>query len=176
MRETFKQILLQMELILLLFSHLVIFNSLWLHGLQQTRLPCSYLPKFAQIHVHWVGDDIEESHPLQPSSPFTFNLSQHQSLFFNEWALCIRWLKYWSFSFSISPFNEYSGLISFRIDWFNLFTIQGTLKRLLQQHSSKASILRPSALWSNSHICTWVLEKHSFNYMDIYQQTDVLAF
>ena len=97
-------------------------------------------------------------------------------VFSSESALHIRWPKDWSFSFSISPFNEYSGFISFRIDWFDLLTVQGTLKRLLQQHSSKASILRPSALWSNSHICTWVLEKHSFNYMDIYQQTDVLAF
>ena len=68
-------------------------------------------------------------------------------VFFNEWALRIRWLKYWSFSFSISPSNEYSGLISFRIDYFALLAIQGTLKRLLQQHNSKASILRLSAFF-----------------------------
>ena len=68
-------------------------------------------------------------------------------VFSNESVLCIRWLKYWSFSLSISPFNEYSGLISFRMDWFNLLAVQGTLKSLLQHHSSKASILQCSALF-----------------------------
>ena len=71
-------------------------------------------------------------------------------------ALRITWPNYWSFSFSISPANEYSGLISFRIDWFDLLAIQGTLKSLLQPNSSKASIL---SLWSNSHIHTKLLEK-----------------
>ena len=66
-------------------------------------------------------------------------------VFSNESVLCIKWPKYWSFGFSISPSNEYSGLISFRIDWFDLLAVQGTLKSLLQQHSSKASILRHSA-------------------------------
>ena len=76
-------------------------------------------------------------------------------VFSNESVLHIRWPRYWSFSFSISPFNEYSGLISFRIDWFHLLAIQGTLKSLLQQHSLKASVLgaQPS-LWSNSYTCT----------------------
>ena len=68
-------------------------------------------------------------------------------VFSNESAVCIRWPKYWSFSFSISPSNEYSGLISFRIDWFDLLAVQGTLKSLLQHHSSKASILRHSAFF-----------------------------
>ena len=68
-------------------------------------------------------------------------------VFSYELALCIRWPKYWSFSFSISPSNEYSGLISFRIDWFDLLSVQGTLKSLLQHHSSKASILQPSAFF-----------------------------
>ena len=80
-------------------------------------------------------------------------------VFSNESVLCIRWPKFWSFSFSISPSNEYSGLISFGIDWSDLLAVQGTLKSLLQHHSSKASILRHSAsLWSNSHIhtcCCW---------------------
>ena len=83
-------------------------------------------------------------------------------VFSNESALHIRWPKYWSFSFSISPSNEYSGLISFRIDWFDLLTVQGTLKSLLQHHSSKASILwhfMSKSLWSNSHIQTWLLGK-----------------
>ena len=68
-------------------------------------------------------------------------------IFSNELALCIRWPKYWSFSFSISPYSEYSGLISFRMDWFDLLAVQGTLKSLLQHHSSKASILRCSAFY-----------------------------
>ena len=67
---------------------------------------------------------------------------------------CIRWPKYWSFSFSITPSSEHSGLISFTMYWLDLLAVQGTLKSLLQQHSSKASILRCSALWSNSHIHT----------------------
>ena len=76
-------------------------------------------------------------------------------VFSNESVLCIRWPKYWSFSFSISPSNEYSGLISFGIDWSDLLAVQGTLKSLLQHHSSRASILRHStSLWSNSHIHT----------------------
>ena len=78
----------------------------------------------------------------------------------NELALCIRWPNYWGFSFSISLCNEYSGLISFRIDWFDLFAVQGILKSLLQHHSSKHQFFgtQPS-LWSNSHIHTWLLEK-----------------
>ena len=104
------------------------------------------LPEFAQMQVHRVGDAIQPSHPLSsPSSP-TFNLSQHHGLS-NESVLYIRWPKYWSFSFSISPSNEYSGLISFRVDWFDLLAIQGTLKSLLQHHNSKASILQCSAFF-----------------------------
>ena len=81
-------------------------------------------------------------------------------VFSNESVLCIRWPKYWSFSFSISPSNEYSGLISFRMDWLDLLAVQGTRKSLLQHHSSKASILWCSAFFkSNSHIHTWLLEK-----------------
>ena len=72
----------------------------------------------------------------------------HITIFFNELAFCIRWPMYWSFSFSISPFNEYSGLIFFRIDWFDLFSVQGTLKSLPQHHNSKASILRHLAFFT----------------------------
>ena len=79
-------------------------------------------------------------------SPPTLNLSQHQGLF-NESILCIRWPKYWSFSFSISPSNEYSALTSFRIDWLDLLAVQGTLKSLLQNHSSKSSVLWLSAFF-----------------------------
>ena len=103
------------------------------------------LPEFTQTHAHRVSDAIQPSHPLSSPSPPAFNLSQHQGLF-NESALRIRWPKYWSFSFNISPSNEYSGLISFRIDWLDLLAVQGSLKSLLQQHSSKASILQCSAM------------------------------
>ena len=81
-------------------------------------------------------------------------------VFSSELTLRIRWPKDWSFSFSICPFNEYSGLISFRIDWFDLFVVQGTLKGLLQHHSLKASVLR-----SNSHIHAWLLEKRPLFYL-----------
>ena len=81
-------------------------------------------------------------------------------VFSNKLALHIRWPKYWSFSFSISPSNEYSGLISFRNDYFDLLTVQGTIKSLLQNHNLKALILQAQPfLWSNSHIRTWLLEK-----------------
>ena len=80
--------------------------------------------------------------PLLPPSTFP-----SIRVFSNESALCIRWPKYWSFTFSISPSNEYSGLISFRMDWLDLLAVQGTLKSLLQHHSSKALILRQSAFF-----------------------------
>ena len=99
-----------------------------------------YLPEFAQTPVHCVGDAIQPSYPLLSPSPPAFDLSQHQ-------VLCLRWPKYYSFSFSISPSNEYSGRISFRIDWLDLLAVQGTLKSLLQHHSSKASILWHSAFF-----------------------------
>jgi len=107
------------------------------------------LPELAQTHVHWVSDAIQPSHPLLSPSPPAFNLSHPIPIraFSKESVLCIRWPKYWSFSFSISPSNEYSGLISFRIDWFYLLAVQGTLKNLIQHHSSKASVLRLSAFF-----------------------------
>ena len=104
------------------------------------------LLELTQTHVHWVSGSIQTSHHLSSPSPPTFNLLQHQ-VFSNESALGIRRSKYWSFSFNISPSNEYSGLISFRMDWLDLLSIQGTLKSLLQHHSSKASILRHSAFF-----------------------------
>ena len=99
------------------------------------------LLELTQTHVHWVGDAFQPSHPLLFPFPLAFNHSQHQGLS-NESVLCIRWPEYWSFSFSISPSNEYSELISFRMDWLDLLAVQGTLKSLLQHHSSKASILQ----------------------------------
>ena len=97
------------------------------------------LPESTQTHVHWVGDAIQPSHLLSSPSPPALNLSQDQGLF-NESALRIRWPKDWSFSFHISPSNEHPGLISFMMDWLDLCAVQGTLKNLLQHHSSKASI------------------------------------
>ena len=97
------------------------------------------LLEIAQTHVKSVSDSIQPSHPA-------FSLSSFR-VFSNESVLCIRWPKYWNFSFSISSSNEYSGLISFRIDWFDLLAVQGTLRSLLQYHSSKASVLWCSAFF-----------------------------
>ena len=126
------------------FSNSVVSDSLWPHEPQHTRLPClSQLPELTQTHVHRVSDAIQPSHPLSSPSPPALNLSQHQGLS-NESVLHIRWPKYWSFIFSISLPNEYSGLISSKVDWSDLLAVQGTLKSLLQHHNSKASILRCS--------------------------------
>jgi len=105
-----------------------------------------HLPEFAQIHVHWVVNAIQPSHPLPPL-PLLPSVFSSNRVFSNELVLCIRWPKYWNFIFSISPSSEYSGLISFRIDWFDLLVVQGTFKSLLQQHTSKASILQCSAFF-----------------------------
>ena len=99
---------------------------------------------FAQTHVHQVGDAIQPSHLLSSPSPLP-SIFPSIRVSSNESVLHIRWPKYWSFSISLS--NEYSGLISFRMDWYNLLAVQGTLKSLLQHHSSKASILQHSALF-----------------------------
>ena len=101
------------------------------------------LLQFIQTHVHWV--DVP-SNPLSSPSPPTFNFPTIRVIS-NDSVLCIRWPKYWSFSFSISPSNEYSGLISFRMDWLDLLAVHRTLKSLLQHHSSKASILQGSAFF-----------------------------
>ena len=119
------------------------------------------LPELTQIHVHWVSDAIQPSHLLSsPSSPASIFPSIR--VFSNESVLCIRWPKDWSFSFSISPSNEYSGLISFRLDGFDLLAVQGTLKKRVfsnttfQKHQFFSA--QPS-LWSSCHIHTWLLEK-----------------
>ena len=105
-----------------------------------------YLPEFSHIHVHWVSDASQPSilcHPLL-LLPSIFPSIR---VFSNESAFRIRWPKYWSFSFNISPYSEYPGLISFRIDWLDRFAVQGTLKSLLQYHSSKASSVLHSAFF-----------------------------
>ena len=100
------------------------------------------------------------------------------SVFSNQPALPIRWTKYWNFSFSISPSSEHSGLISFRIDWLDLLAIQGTLKSLLQYHSSKASILQHSAIFivQLSHLYMTTGKNHSFDQTDLCWQSNVSAF
>ena len=133
------------------------------------------LPEPTQTHVHCVGDSIQPSQPLSSPSPPPFNLS-HIMVFPNGSVLHIRWPKDWSFRFSISPSSEYSGLISFRIDWFDL-VVQGTLKSLLQHHSSKASILQHSAFFMAqiSHLYMTTGKIHSFDYIDFCQQSDISA-
>ena len=130
------------------------------HALQHTRLPVHHqLPELAQTHIHWVYDTINH---LILCRPLLLLPSIFPSLriFSSESVLHIRWPKHFSFSFSISPSNEYSGLISCRIDWFDLLAVQGTLKSLLQHHSSKHQFFGTQlSLWSNSHIHTWPLEK-----------------
>ena len=102
--------------------------------------------ELAQTHIHRVSDIIQPSHPL--SSPLLLpSFLPSIRVFSNESVLLIKWPKYWNFSFSISPSNDYSELISLRIDWLDLLAVQGTLKSLLQHHSSTASILRHSAFF-----------------------------
>ena len=104
------------------------------------------LPKFAQTHAHWVADAIQPSHSVIPLFLLP-SIFPSIRVFSNESALQIKWPKYWTFSFSISPSNECPGLISFRINWFDLLASQGTLKNLLQHHKSRASILWRSAFF-----------------------------
>ena len=126
-----------------------------------------YLPEFAQTHVYWVGDAIQPPHPLLPPFSLVLNLSPHQGLF--QWV---------SFSHQVAKvlelqwiFSEHSGLISFRIDWFDILVVQGTLKSLLQHHSSKEvlSLLYGPTLTSIHGY--W--KNHSFDYMKLCQQSDV---
>ena len=131
---------------LLLFSHPVMPNSLWPHGLQHVSLSLTVswsLPKFMSIALVIPSSHLILRHPLL-LLPSIFPSIRD---FSNELAVHIRWPKYWNFSFSISTSNKYSGLISFKIDWFHLLGVQGTLRSLLQHHSSKASILPLSAFF-----------------------------
>ena len=163
--------------VFLLIICLVVSDSLWPHGQQHTRLPCSSLSP--GIHSNWC--------PLSwwchtiissslPAFPPAINLSQHQSLF-TESALNIRWTKYWSFSFSKIPSNEYLWLIFFRIHWFDLLAVQGTLKSLLQHYSSKDSILWCSAFFmvqlSYPYMTPW--KTIALTSTDLCHQSDVSA-
>ena len=149
------------------------------NGLQHTRLPCPSL--FHAVFSNscplsrWCHPTISSS-----VSPLLLLLSIFPSIriFSNKSALHIRWPNYWNFSFSISPSNEYSGLISFRMDWFDLLAVQRILKSLLQHHNSKASILWCSAFFNGPTLTLvndcW--QNHSFEYMDFCWQSNVSAF
>ena len=125
-----------------LLSRVQLFATPWTAARQASLSITNFRSFLKLMFIESVA--IQPSHPLSSPSPPVFILSQHQGLS-SESVLLIRWPKYWSFSFSISPSNENSGLISFRMDWLNLLVVQGTLKSLLQHHSSKASIL-----WSST--------------------------
>ena len=122
------------------------------------------LPELAQTHVHWVGDVIQPSPPLSSSSPSAFNLSQHHGIF--KWVSSLHqglWPKDWSFSLSINPSNEYSGLISFRMDWLDLPAVQETQESspTPQFKSTNCSVF--SFLYGPTHNHTWLLENHNFD-------------
>ena len=147
-------------------------HSLQPHGLQHAMLPCSSPSPRA------CSNPCPLSRWCPPSTssctiPFSscLHFSHHQSLW-------VRWPKYWSFSFNIGPYNEYLGLISFRIDWFDLLEVQEILRHLLQHHSWKASILWCSAFFmvQLSHLYMTTGKNHSFDYTDLWQQSDVSAF
>ena len=129
------------------FSHSVVSNSLQAHGLQHTRPPCPSLTP--RVYSNSSIELVMPPNHLILCCPLLLLPAIFPSIriFSNESVLHIRWPKYWNFSFSISPSNKYSGLISFRMDWLDLLAVQWTLKSILQHHSSKASILRHSAFF-----------------------------
>ena len=129
------------------FSHSVVSDSLWPHELQQARHPCpSPTPK---VHTN-SRPSSQWYHPALSTSVLLLlpPMPPNIRVFSNKSTLCMRWPKYWSFSFRISPFNEHPGLISFIMDWLELLAVQGTLKSLLQHHSSEESILQCSAFFT----------------------------
>ena len=127
-----------------------------------------YLPEDAQTHIHWVSDVIQSSQPLLPLLLLS-SIYPTIKVFSNKLVLHIRWPKYWSFSFSISLSNEYSELVSFRIDWFDLLAVQGTLKGFLQHHSLKTSAPSLSAFFmtqlSHPYMTTGKIISLSFGFL-----------
>ena len=156
-------------------------DSLRPHGLQHTRLLCPPLPpRLCSDSCQWWMESVMPSNHLILCHPLLLLSSVFPSIrvFLNEWVVCIRWPKYWSFSFSNSPPNKYSGLISFRIDWLDLLALQGTLKTLLQHCNSKASILPCPVFFmvQISHPYVTTGKPKAFDYMDLCQQSNVSAF
>ena len=143
---------------LLLFSRSVVSDSSQPHGLQHTRFyVLHHLPALAPTHVHWVSNAIQPSHPLSSPSPPTFNLSQHQGLF--KWVSSLHRVAK-VLELQHHSFQWIFRLISFKIDWFYLCAVQGTLKSLLQTTVQKHQFFNVQlSLWSNSHIHTWQVEK-----------------
>ena len=164
-------------LLLWLFSHQVMSDSSLPLAARQASLSLTISWSFAQVHAIAL---VMPSNPLILCHPLLLLSSIFPSIrvFSNESALLIRWPKYWSFSFSHSPSSEYSGLISFRIDWFDLPIVQGTFRSHLQHHSSKALILRHSRFFivQLSHPYMTTGKNHSFDQTDLCQQSNVSVF
>ena len=160
-----------MHYIILLFSLL----DASLCGLMDCSIPgfpvLHCLPELTQTYVHWVSDAIQPSHPLLPPSPLALSLSQHQGLISSESTLGLRWTKYWNFSFSISSSNEYSGLVSFRIDWFD--PLESSAAPQFESINSLALYLFCGPTLTSVYEC-W--KNHNFDYMDLCWQSDVSAF
>ena len=163
---------------LLLFSYPVVPTSLWPHGLQHGRPACpSPIPRACRssCSLHWwCHPAISSPHVLFSFCP---DLSQQQD-FSNESSVCIRWPKYWNFSFSIRQFSEYSGLILLKTDWFDLLAVQGTLRSLLKQRSSKASVFLVPSLF-NCPDLTFIHDywrNHSFDHTDLCWKSNISAF
>ena len=154
------------------FSRPAMSDSLWPHWLQHTRPPCpsptTGICSNSRPLSQWCQPTISSSVIPFSSCPQSFPASRS-----NESVLCIRWPKDWSFSFNMSPSKEYSGLISFRMDWLDLLAVQGTLKSLLQHHSSSAPSLLYGPTLTSTHD-SW--KNHSFDYTDLRWQSNVSAF
>ena len=147
-------------------------------GPQHADLPVHHqLPEYTQTHLHWVGDAIQPSYALRCRLLLP-SIFPNLRVFSNETALHIRWAKCWSFSFNISHSNEHSGLISFRMDWLDLLAVQGTLKSLLQHHTSKASILHHLAFFivQLSHPYMTTGKTIPLTKMDLCWQSNIFVF
>ena len=165
-----------MTFVVQLLSHVQLFVTPWTVAYQASlsfTISQSFL-KLVSIESMMPSNHLILYHPLL----FLPSIFPSIRIFSSESALCIRWPKYWSFSFGISPSNEYSGLISFGIHWFDLFAVQGTLKSLLQHHSLRASVLRCSAFFmvQLSYLYITTGKTIIFDLMDLFWQSDVSAF
>ena len=165
----FKFILLYKHYMLLLFSHSVISDSLWPHtAAYQASFVLNHLLEFAQTHVHWVYEAIQASHPLSSPSPSAFSLSQHQGL--SQWVSSLHQVaKLLEFQLQHQSFQWVFRVISFRMDWLDLLSIQGTLKSLLPHDSSKASVLKCSDFFIVPALTSVhdYGKNHSFDYEDL---------